>query len=124
MPKISVVIGILLVVLGLYGYFGMGMVSVTALIPLFIGIPIVILGILAFDEKKIKHSMHAASVLMLLGLMGSLYRLAHKFLMGGNMDESTMILILMSVICIIFLILAINSFIEAKKARDKKQAAE
>jgi hypothetical protein len=119
MPKISVVFGILLSVLGLYGYFGMGMVSVTALIPLFIGVPIIILGVLAFDEQKIKHSMHAASVLILLGLIGSLYRLAHKVLLG-NIDESSIILILMSAICIIFLILAINSFIEARKVRGKK----
>jgi uncharacterized membrane protein len=123
MPKISVVFGVLLSVLGLYGYFGMDRVSITALIPLFIGVPIIILGVLAFDENKIKHSMHAASVLILLGLIGSVYRLAHKVILG-NIDESSMILILMSVICIIFLILAINSFIEAKKAREKKQATK
>jgi hypothetical protein len=118
MPKISVVIGILLSVLGLYGYFGMGMVSVTALIPLFIGIPIIILGLIAFDEQKLKHSMHASSVLVLLGLIGSLYRLAHNIILG-NLGSSSMILVLMSLICIIFLALAINSFIEARKARKK-----
>ena len=123
MPKISVVIGILLSILGLYGYFGMGMVSVTALIPLFIGIPIIILGLFAFDEQKLKHSMHAASVLVLLGLIGSLYRLVHNIILG-NIGSSSMILVLMSIICIIFLVLAINSFIEARKAREKKQAAE
>jgi len=123
MPKISVVFGILLSILGLYGYFGMSRVSVTALIPLFIGVPIIILGVLAFNENRIKHSMHAASVLILLGLIGSLYRLVHKIILG-IMDESSMILILMSVICIVFLVLAINSFIEARKAREKKQASE
>ena len=122
MPKITVVFGIFLSLLGLYGYYGMGSVSVTALIPLFIGVPIITLGVLSFDENKIKHSMHSASILMLLGLIGSLYRLIHKVSMG-NIDGSSIILILMSVFCIIFLILAINSFIEARKAR-KKQAAE
>ena len=123
MPKISVVFGVLLSVLGLYGYFGMGRVSVTALIPLFIGVPIIILGVLAFDDNKLKHSMHAASVLILLGLIGSVYRLAHKIILG-IIDESSVVLILMSVLCIIFLIFAINSFIEARKAREKKQEAE
>jgi uncharacterized membrane protein len=123
MPKISVISGLLLSVLGIYGYFGMDKVSVTALIPSFIGVPIIILGILSFNEKKIKHSMHAASVLMLLGLIGSLFRLVHKVLLG-IIDESSVLLILMSMICIIFLILAINSFIEARKARGKKQSAE
>jgi len=122
MPKVSIVFGFLLSVLGLYGYFGMGRVSITALIPLFIGVPIIILGLLAFNEKRIKDSMHAASVLVLLGLIGSVYRFLQKVIMG-NLDGSSMILIIMSVLCIIFLILAINSFIEARKARGKKQAA-
>jgi uncharacterized membrane protein len=123
MPKISIVFGVLLSVLGLYGYFGMGKVSITALIPLFIGVPILILGVLAFDKQRLKHSMHAASVLIILGLIGCLYRLVHKIIIG-NIDESSIILILMSAICIIFLILAINSFIEARKASEKKQAVE
>ena len=122
MPKVSIVFGFLLSALGLYGYFGMGRVSITALIPLFIGVPVIILGLLAFNEKRIKDSMHAASVLVLLGLIGSVYRFLQKVIMG-NLDGSSMILIIMSVLCIIFLILAINSFIEARKARGKKQAA-
>ena len=122
MPKVSIVFGFLLSALGLYGYFGMGRVSITALIPLFIGVPVIILGLLAFNEKRIKDSMHAASVLVLLGLIGSVYRFLQKIIIG-NLDGSSLILILMSVLCIIFLILAINSFIEARKAREKKQAA-
>jgi uncharacterized membrane protein len=122
MPKVSIVFGFLLSALGLYGYFGMGRVSITALIPLFIGVPVIILGLLAFNEKRIKDSMHAASVLVLLGLIGSIYRFLQKIIIG-NLDGSSLILIIMSVLCIIFLILAINSFIEARKAREKKQAA-
>jgi hypothetical protein len=74
--------------------------------------------VLAYDEKKVKHSMHAASVLVLLGLIGSVYRFLEKVIVGG-MDKSSIILILMMVICIIFLILAVNSFIEARKNREK-----
>ena len=119
MPKVSIVFGFLLSALGLYGYFGMGRVSITALIPLFIGVPVIILGLLAFNEKRIKDSMHAASVLVLLGLIGSVYRFLQKIIIG-NLDGSSLILIIMSVLCIIFLILAINSFIEARKTREKK----
>jgi len=122
MSKVSIVFGILLSALGLYGYFGMGRVSITALIPLFIGVPVIILGLLAFNEKRIKDSMHAASVLVLLGLIGSVYRFLQKIIIG-NLDDSSLILIIMSVLCIIFLILAINSFIKARKTREKKQVA-
>ena len=123
MPKISVIFGFLLSILGLYGYYGMGRMSVTALIPLFIGVPVIILGILAFDDKKIKHSMHAASVLILLGLIGSVFRFINKNAIS-NMDVASLILLIMIVICIIFLILAINSFIEARKVREKKQVSQ
>jgi uncharacterized membrane protein len=77
----------------------MGKVSITALIPLFIGVPILILGVLAFDKQRLKHSMHAASVLIILGLIGCLYRLVHKIIIG-NIDESSIILILMSALFI------------------------
>jgi uncharacterized membrane protein len=123
MPKISVIFGFLLSILGLYGYYGMGEMSITALIPLFIGVPVIILGILAFDEKKIKNSMHTASVLILLGLVGSVYRFISKKAIS-NMDLASLILLLMIVICVIFLILAINSFIEARKAHEKKQVSQ
>jgi uncharacterized membrane protein len=123
MPKIAVIFGFLLSILGLYGYYGMGRMSVTALIPLFIGVPVIILGILAFDEKKIKHSMHAASVLILLGLIGSVYRFISKNAIS-NMDSASLILLIMIVLCVVFLILAINSFIEARKAREKKQVSQ
>ena len=123
MPKISVIFGFLLSILGLYGYYGMGRMSVTALIPLFIGVPVIILGILAFNEKRIKHSMHAASVLILLGLIGSVFRFINKNALS-NMDASSLILLIMIVICIIFLILAINSFVEARKAREKRQVSQ
>jgi uncharacterized membrane protein len=123
MPKISIVLGFLLSVLGLYGYFGMGRVSITALIPLFIGVIIILLGIMAFDDKRLKHSMHAASVLVLLGLIGSVYRFFSKRALE-NFDASSIILLIMIVISLIFLLLAINSFIEARKAREKKQATQ
>jgi uncharacterized membrane protein len=123
MPKISIVLGFLLSVLGLYGYFGMGRVSITALIPLFIGVPVILLGVMAFDDKNIKHSMHAASVLVLLGLIGSVYRFFSKRAIE-NFDSSSIILLLMIVISLIFLLLAINSFIEARKARKNTQATQ
>jgi uncharacterized membrane protein len=123
MPKIAVIFGFLLSILGLYGYYGMGRMSVTALIPLFIGVPVIMLGLLAFDDKKIKNSMHAASVLILLGLIGSVYRFISKNAIS-NMDSASLILLIMIVLCLVFLILAINSFIEARKARENKQVSQ
>jgi uncharacterized membrane protein len=123
MPKISVVTGFLLSILGLYGYYGMEKISVTALIPLFLGVPIIVLGVLAFDEKKLKHTMHAASMLVLLGLLGSVYRIIQKSAFT-NLDEASVIIWIMILVCIIFLVLAIKSFIDARKAREANQGVK
>ena len=48
MPKISLVVGILLVVQGVGFYVGTSSRSITALIPAFVGLPILVLGIVAF----------------------------------------------------------------------------
>ena len=71
MPLVTVVFGIILIAMGAGGYFGTGSESVTALIPAFFGVPMVIAGLLARQEKFLKHAMHAAALLALLGAAGA-----------------------------------------------------
>ena len=60
MPKITIGLGILLILLGLGGYFGTDAKSFTALIPAFVGVPLLLLGCLALKDNLRKHAMHAA----------------------------------------------------------------
>jgi uncharacterized membrane protein len=123
MAKFSIVLGIILVALGLISYFGISSESITALIPAFLGIPILILGILALNEKYIKHAMHGAAVLMLLGFGGTVSGLIKFFrMLGGEVFErptAITIQAIMAVLCLIFLTFAIKSFIDARRKRSE-----
>jgi len=121
--KTSITFGIILIILGLYSYFGISSESITALIPTFLGIPVLILGFLALNEKYLKHAMHGAAVLMLLGFGGTVGGLIKFFrILGGEVFErpaAITIQAIMALICLIFLILAIKSFIDARRKRSE-----
>ncbi len=123
MAKTSITFGIILIILGLISYFGISSESVTALIPAFFGIPVLILGLLALNEKYLKHAMHGAAVMMLLGFGGTVGGLIKFFrMLGGEVFErpaAITIQSIMAVICLIFLIFAIKSFIDARRKRSE-----
>lgn len=123
MPKLSINIGVLLVILGFFSYIATEMVSLTALIPSLFGIAFIGLGLLARKSDDMqKHSMHAAMLLALLGVGGSFTGLRQitSALLGGDMpvrftaaaSQATM-----AVLCILFLIFGIKSFIDARKEK-------
>src|SRR5581483_1239793 len=70
--------GALLIGLGAWGYLGAEAEhrSVTALIPAFFGLALVLLGLLAFKEHLRKHVMHLAAMIGLIGLAVPLARSA------------------------------------------------
>lgn len=123
MAKLSIVFGIILIILGLVSYFGISSESITALIPAFLGIPVLILGWLAMNEKYRKHLMHGTAVLMLLGFGGTVSGLIKFFRMiGGEVFErpsAITIQAIMAVLCLTFLIFAIKSFIDARRKKSE-----
>src|SRR2546423_776405 len=81
MPKMAIVFGLLLTILGFVGYFGAkagwfaaGHASMTALIPGLFGVLLMICGIVAFNPDLRKHAMHAAAMISLLGVIGAIVR--------------------------------------------------
>lgn len=123
MPKFSIVLGIIFILMGLYGYFGISSESITALIPTFFGIPLLILGWLGLNEKYLKHAMHGAAVITLLGFAGTVGGLIKFFRMlgGEEMQRPAAVTVqaIMAILCLLFLIFAIKSFIDAR--RNKQQ---
>lgn len=121
MSKLAISFGVLFILLGLYAYFGISSESVTALIPAFLGIPMLIFGWLALNEKYLKHSMHGAAVLALLGFGGTVGGLIKFFRMigGAEFERSSAITVqaIMALLCLVFLIFAIKSFIDTKRNR-------
>lgn len=119
MPTTSIACGVLLIIIGLIGYVH-GMMSdkasVTALIPAFFGLVLVILGVLANAKENLrKHLMHGAVIISLLGFIMPAGRLISK-MSELTMSAAVVSQIAMAVVCLIFTILAIRSFAAARKA--------
>jgi hypothetical protein len=115
--------GVLLTVLGVGFYLATDRVSVTALIPAFFGVPLFLLGLLARQEKYLKHAMHAAAALGLIGLVAVLVRLVPALIESGA-DFSKPALVsqaLMALLCAVFVALCIRSFIVARRNRARSQ---
>lgn len=125
MAKLSITYGIIFILMGLYGYFGISSESITALIPAFFGIPMLIFGWLGLNEKYLKHSMHGAAVLTLLGFAGTVGGLIKFFKMlgGAEMERPAAVTVqaIMAILCLIFLVFAVKSFIDARKNRMKSE---
>jgi uncharacterized membrane protein len=125
MAKLTIVYGVIFIIMGLYGYFGISSESITALIPAFFGIPMLVLGWLGLNEKYLKHAMHGAAVLTLLGFAGTVGGLIKFFKMlgGAELERPAAVIVqaIMAVLCLVFLILAVKSFIDARRNRLKSE---
>lgn len=121
MAKLSIVYGLIFVLMGLYGYFGISRESITALIPSFFGVPMLVLGWLGLNERYLKHTMHGAAVLTLLGFAGTAGGLIKFFKMlgGAELERPAAVTVqaIMAVLCLVFLILAVKSFIDARRKK-------
>ena len=119
MPNLAKAVGSLLTLLGILAFTLSGGASWTALIPAFVGIPMILLGIFARNEKARKHLMHAAVVLALLGFLGSIPGLIAlpALLTGGEVARPTAAAVqsVMAVLCLVFVILAVRSFVQARR---------
>lgn len=117
--KITIALGIVLTILGVGGYFSTDQASVTALIPTFFGVPLIVLGILALNEHRRKHAMHAAVMLGLLGLIGSAVMPLKTLFSGTGIQRPTAFAmqVIMAVLCAIFVGLCIKSFVDARRRR-------
>lgn len=148
MAKTTIIFGVLLIGLGIVGYSG-GQTetvpaaassgeaaetstvdnapekskSVTALIPAFVGIALAACGLVALKESFLKHAMHAAAVVGLLGTIAGAGRGAMglgKFFSGDpSLNQRSFLFVwLMAVICGAFVFLCIQSFRAARKKRN------
>jgi cation transport ATPase len=130
-PIVTVVFGALLIALGIWGRFGgsLGLwdpfrlsapehLSNTALIPAFVGAALVVLGLLAFKESLLKHAMHGAAAIGLLGLLAAAGRLVWSLLSKGKVEGvGGVSLVVMTLLCAVFVGLCVNSFIQARRRR-------
>lgn len=121
MPKLAVVIGALLIAVGVIGWWVSGgpSSSPTALIPAAIGVVLVVTGLVARRGGAARrHAMHAAAAVALIGALGSVYQLAARPTQGSEDSEVAMVAGLLNlVLCMAFVLLAVRSFVAARRER-------
>lgn len=121
MPSTSIACGTLLVLIGILGYINGVMTnheSMTALIPAIVGIILILLGVVArMREGLRKHLMHAAVLVALLGFLASAGRLVSKL---GELSYNASVVsqVSMALVCLLFVILAVKSFIDARRRNE------
>lgn len=124
MVKTTIGYGTVLIVVGLVGYLGTGQASVTALIPAFVGLLLLILGIAGRRENLHKNAMHIAVAIALLGFLGTVGGLVKLFtlLSGGEVTRPTAIVIqsIMAVMCGSYVGFGVKTFVDARRRRETK----
>ena len=107
-------------VLGVAGFVLTGSTHKTALIPCIFGVLFLIFGLLARKDNLRKHVMHAAVLIALLAFLGTARSLSHlPELFNGTAEKPAAIITqsLNAGLSLLYIILAVRSFIQARRAR-------
>jgi hypothetical protein len=123
MHHVTVLFGIILSAIGLFGYFWSAAEhpSPTALIPTGFGVVLIVLGILAHRASARMHAMHAAAAVALIGFLLAGGRGFMK-LGSAASDDLTIsrpvrLVLLMAIVCLVYVGLCVVSFISARRRR-------
>ena len=123
MAKLTLVLAVLLVALGLIGYLGTGSLHPTALIPAWIGLVLGIFGFLAIspNEGRRKLFMHINVTIALLGFLGSAAEAVRGYLHAKSAGLAPDQIALASKITLaglllFYVILCVRSFIAARRS--------
>ena len=120
MPSTAIASGVILILIGIIGYvFSIvdGNTSLTALIPAAFGLLLVIFGFAARAKESLrKHLMHAAVLVALLGFIIPTARLVSQ-LSQLKISLAVLSQVAMALVCLLFVILAVKSFIDARRTQ-------
>ncbi len=121
MPQLTITYGIVLILLGIIGYFATGMVSITAFIPSFFGIAFLILGVLGRAESRRKMMMHIAIALGVLAIVGTFNGIIAtvSYFGGGEVARPAAVIAqaIMSILSILYVAMGVKSFIDARRTQ-------
>jgi len=121
MAKLTIGFGVLMVVLGIWGFVATGSAHPTALIPTWFGLVLAIAGALAITENAKRRMlwMHVAVTVGLLGFIGALVRVIVEYAgaHGGPLAHPVAVedQAAMAAICLVFVGLCVRSFIAARR---------
>ena len=124
MAKVTIMFGILLIILGLVGYWGTGSAHPTALIPTWWGLALCAGGALAISpsEGRRKLFMHINVTVGLLGVIGAIAAALQGYGHARSLGEDPYSIALaskasMAILLIVYVSLCVRSFIQARRLR-------
>ena len=124
MAKVTLVFAVLLIALGLAGYFGTGAQHPTALIPTWFGVALGVFGLLAMSpsESRRKLFMHLNVTVGLLGFLGAGVRAIQEFSHSSSTGKPVDPIAVgaqtaMAGLLLIYVLVCVRSFIAARRAR-------
>jgi hypothetical protein len=124
--RTAIFFGVVLAVLGigLYAMSDPEKKSLTAFIPSAFGAVLIVIGQVAQagSANVRKHSMHAAAMVGLIGLVIPAYRVIAALSQGSEINLAIGGQIAMAVLCGVFLALCVKSFIDVRRARKQNEA--
>lgn len=101
MQRLTIGFGALLIALGVISYAASDAASITALLPAFAGVPVVLAGLLMGQPGRRKPGLYAALVFVLLLVVGSLRGVGLLFGALGGDDDVTLAMIVQTIIVIL-----------------------
>jgi uncharacterized membrane protein len=120
MSEITVGIGSALSVFGLGAFLGAGRKHITALIPAFLGLPLLVLGLAGRREGMTRDAMHTATGVSALGVLVSLQGLLFPQLFPATAEADrprrSLVQGITAALCGLHLVLAVKSFVGARRA--------
>jgi len=123
LAKLTLVLAVLLVALGLAGYIGTGSLHPTALIPAWIGLALGLFGFLAISPKEGRRKlfMHINVTIALLGFIGSTVEAIRGYVHATSAGIAPDQIALASKatlagLLLIYVILCVRSFIAARRS--------
>jgi uncharacterized membrane protein len=124
LAKLTLVLALLLVVLGLLGYLGTGSLHPTALIPTWIGLALGLFGFLAIspNERRRKLFVHINVTIALLGFLGSAAEAVRGYVhaKSAGLEPDQIALaskITLAGLLLFYVILCVRSFIAVRRSR-------
>jgi peptidoglycan/LPS O-acetylase OafA/YrhL len=126
MAKVTIVFGILLIIVGLVGFYGTGAIHPTALIPAWFGLALGVGGFLAISpsEGRRKLFMHINVTIGALGCIGGFVEALRGYgaARSAGIDPDMKALaakLAMAILLLIYVNLCVRSFIQARRSRQE-----
>lgn len=119
MPKLTLLIGTALILVGVVFYSISESKSMTALIPTWMGVVLLFCGLIGqVKEGARKHAMHVGMLVGLLGFLGSAGRIPKALSSGEGLGLAGTSQLITAILCVAYLVFGIRSFRAARKARE------